>query len=105
MKRVIISSNTDLHDRVQNGLKKYRNDVLTPEEKDLIKRAQQREEWKRSNKAKSDLIGSNGQYAYKGFTMLKRGNIWEVRLEHSNDVIRECRSLKECMQRIDNQTI
>ena len=105
MKRVIISSNADLHDRVQDGLRRYRNDMLTPEEKDLIKRAQQREEWKRSNKAKSDLIGSNGQHAYKGFTMLERGNVWEVRIAHDNEVIRRCSSLKECMQRIDNQTI
>ena len=51
------------------------------------------------------LIGSNGQYAYKGFTIARSGHIWEIRVQHSNDVVRECSSLKECIDRIDTQTV
>ena len=40
MKKVIRSN--DLHDRVQEGLKKRRNDVFTPEDKDALRRINER---------------------------------------------------------------
>jgi len=51
------------------------------------------------------LQGSNGEYAYKGFTISHRKEGWLVRIAHDNEVIRVCRSLQEAMDRIDNQTI
>jgi len=61
---------------------------------------------KRVIKANTDkLQGSNGQYAYKGFTILRDGSIWTVRIANTNEVIRRCSSLKEAIDRIDNQTI
>lgn len=40
---------------------------------------------------------------YKGFGIIKKGNKWQIYL--NGEIIIECKTLNECKNRIDTQTV
>lgn len=43
------------------------------------------------------------EYSYKGFGIIKQNRVYEIYIQGIK--IRECKTLKEVKERIDNQTI